>query len=180
VAGSRSTTEAAARRSLGAAVRQLDRNERLAATGALVVVASMFLPWYGFPFNRDLVTTGFGAFTFIQAALLVTVGAACLLMLEHGRGLILPRPVHEGTLLLIAGAWSALLCVYAMFDRPTVSRGGFDHSYGLRYGVVVALAGAAVLVVAGMRRRHDELTAEHARGAGKAPPRGRRGGQGVR
>jgi hypothetical protein len=174
VAGSRSTTEAAARRSLSAAVGRLDRNERLAATGALVVLGSMFLPWYGFPFNRDLVITGFGAFTFVHAALLLTVGAACVLMLEHGRGLTLPRPVHEGTLLTIAGAWSALLCVYAMFDRPSVSRGGFDHSYGLRYGVVVALAGATVLGVAGMRRRHDELAAERARGAGGTAPRGRR------
>ncbi len=170
MAGSRST-EAGRRRSPAAALGELDRNERFAAAGALVVVASMFLPWYGYPFSRDLVTTGFGAFSFVQASLLLTACAACLLMLERARGLPLPRPVHEGTLLVAAGIWSALLVGYAMLDRPSVSRGGFDHSYSLRYGVAVALAGAAALVVAGLRRRHEELAAERARRSrrGSAP-----------
>jgi hypothetical protein len=131
-------------------------NERLAATGALVVIGSLLLPWYGAPIASDLVKTGFGAFTFATAAMLLTVGACLYLVIEVGDGYRPPRPLTVGTLLIAAGIWTALIVVFQLVDRPTFHFASLDDDYGVRYGAFVALGGAAAIVLAGTRRRVRE------------------------
>lgn len=137
--------------------RALAASERTAVIGILVVCASLFLPWYGVPVARaDLVQTGFGAAGFVEAAIVLTVGAALLLIVEEARGRDIPLPIREGTLLAAAGVWSGLLILFRMLDRPTFKLGGFDNAYDLRYGIFVALVGATVLTIAGLQRRRVE------------------------
>jgi hypothetical protein len=138
--------------------RSLPPPARLAASGALVVPVSMLFPWYGIQFGPGLSQTGFDSFGLGQLALLVTVGAAMYLIFRCDSGYELPRPLREGSLLALAGAWSAVLVGYLMLDRPD-EISGHTHIH-LRYGIFVAMAGAAALLVGGLRLRRTEIAAE--------------------
>jgi hypothetical protein len=144
------------------AISALGPSERLAALGALICVLATVLPWYRAPID-NLVKTGLGVFGFAEAALLITGGAALALLLEVGRGRRPPLPLHEGTLLTTAGAWAGLIVLYLMLDRPQFRLAGFDQDYGLSWGIFVALGGAGLLALAGLRIRRTELTEEHRR-----------------
>ncbi len=151
---------------LGSLLR-LGRFERLAALGAIVCLASLPLPWYELRFTSGLGKSGFGSFGFAEAALVITLAAALALLVRVGAGRRPPLPLHEGTLLAVAGAWSAAIVGYLMFDRPTAIFADFPTDYRLGYGIFVALGGAVVLTLAGLRIRRDELArqAEEARKA---------------
>jgi hypothetical protein len=153
------------------AIGLLSAAERLAALGALICAGATVLPWYKAPLG-DLVQTGIGTFGFAMAAQLITVGAALGLLLEVGRGRRPPMPLHEGTLLAAAGIWAGVIVAYCMFDRPQFVLAGFNQDYSLAYGIFVALGGAGVLTIAGLRIRRTELVREH-RGPAEAEGEGR-------
>jgi hypothetical protein len=138
----------------------LSAAERLAALGALICAAATVLPWYKAPIG-GLVRTGLGTFGFAMAAQLITVGAALVLLFEVARGRRPPLPLHEGTLLAGAGIWAGAIVVYSLFDRPQFELAGFNQDYSLAYGIFVALSGAGLLAIAGLRIRRTELVREH-------------------
>ena len=127
--------------------------ERLAGLGAALCLLSLLFPWYGIELElfQGFSQTGLEAFSFAHAALGVTAAAALLLIVRCARGYRPPRPFSEGGLLAAAGLWAALIVGYLAVDRPD-DIAGFGH-VRLRYGLLVALAGAAALVVAGIRLR---------------------------
>jgi hypothetical protein len=145
-------------------IRSLSPHERLAALGAVIVVASLFLPWYGVTLAGGLVKTAVGTFGLTEAALLLTVGSAVLLIVACSRGYSLPRPLNEGALLVAAGVWAAVLIAYRMLDRPDFELAGAGR-VGLRYGIFIALIGASLLAAGGLRERREDLDRE--RGARK-------------
>jgi hypothetical protein len=137
------------------ALAALQPSERLAGLGALICAASTLLPWYRAPVE-DLGKTPWGAFGFSLLALLITVGAALVLLMRVGRGHRPPLPLHEGTLLATAGVWAGLVTLFMIFDRPEFDLAGFEQEYRLTYGAFVALGGAALLTMAGIRIRRWE------------------------
>jgi hypothetical protein len=139
------------------AYRGLRASERISALGAFACLLSLFLPWYKVPFASSLVTTGWGAFGWATAALVLTLVAALGLLLRVGAGRRPPLLFREGTLLAIAGVWSAVIVGYLMLDRPNFRLSGFERDYSLAYGSFVALGGAAVLTLAGLRVRREEV-----------------------
>jgi hypothetical protein len=141
------------------AIGALTATERLAALGALICAAATVLPWYKAPVG-GLVKTGLGSFGFAMAAQLITAGAAIALLIQVGRGRRPPLPLHVGALLAAAGFWAGGIVVYLMFDRPQFELSGFNQDYALAHGIFVALGGAAVLAMAGLRIRHVELVRE--------------------
>jgi protein-S-isoprenylcysteine O-methyltransferase Ste14 len=143
--GTRATRIADALRSLGA-------SERIAGIGALVVLASLLLPWYGLRFLSSLSQTGLDAFGFAQTGLVVTAGAALVLIVRCALGYQLPRPLSEGGLLVAAGVWAAVLIAYAMIDRPDDFA---PLEISLRYGIFVALGGAVAVIVGGLRLHRE-------------------------
>jgi hypothetical protein len=144
------------------AVAGLRPSERLAALGALGCAASTLLPWYRAPVD-NLGKTAWGSFGFALAALLITVAAALALLLQSGRGRRPPTPLHEGTLLALAGIWSGVIIGYMALDRPTFALGDFHQEYDLAFGMFVALASAALLTVSGLRIRRIEALGERGR-----------------
>jgi len=140
-------------RSTEPAKRPLSPAERFVCGGAIAVAASMLLPWYGIPFGDGLSVTGLDAFGAAAAAVLLTVGAAVVLIMREASGHSLPRPLRAAELVVLAGAWSALLCVYLVFDRPDELGGTTDVNP--RLGVFVALAGCVAVGLGGMRMRAE-------------------------
>jgi hypothetical protein len=156
VAASRSTRGPSFPRKLLGDFRGLGPNERIAVIGAAVMVASLVLPWYESPISNDLVLTGVGAFGWAEGALLLIAAAAVFLALKGGGGYVPPRPLREWSLLVVSGTWAAVIVLYRIADRPRFTFAGHDEPYDLHYAIFVALAGAVLIVVAGLRMRPRE------------------------
>jgi hypothetical protein len=119
--------------------RYLDFEQRVAGVGALLLIVSTF-----------------GPFSFVEAAI-VLVGLAVLLLLKkRADGRRFHLPFGDGAVIMAAGAWSALLIVIRLFDRPLGQN-------------LLALVCASILVLAGLRMRlkrpMDDLPAERERGS---------------
>jgi hypothetical protein len=136
--------------------RALNADQRLAALGALGLVASMFVPWWRDPFT-GLSYWAVNRFTFIELALVLVAGSvlAGLYGRAEGRGFHLP--LSDATLAAGAGVWSCVLVVARIADPP--SRGGMDYS--LRWGFVVALLSGLLLAYAGVRGRRLHHRGQH-------------------
>jgi hypothetical protein len=134
----------------------LGGNERIAVIGAAVMVGSLFLPWYQSPISDELVQTGFGAFGWAEGAMVLIAAATVFLALQCGGGYVPPRPLREWGLFVVAGCWAVLLILYRVADRPRFTLAGHDEPYDLHYAIFVALAGAAIIVMAGLRMRPRE------------------------
>ena len=137
-------------------LRGLGTNERIAVIGAAVMVGSLVLPWYESPISNDLVLTGVGAFGWAEGALVLVAVATVLLALKAGGGYVPPRPLREWGLLVLAGSWAAVIVLYRIADRPRFTFAGHDEPYDLHYAIFVALAGAVLIVTAGLRMRPRE------------------------
>lgn len=140
--------------------RALGANDRLALIGIGVVAVSLLLPWHGV-MTGDYVKTPASAIGFTEVAIVLTLAAAAYLLFRATRDRPLPAPLHIGTMLALAGAWTAVLIAYRIFDRPDFTEFPGER-VALRYGIFIAFAGAALIVVGGLRRRRDELAAEAA------------------
>lgn len=141
-------------------LRGLRGPERLAVLGVALITGSLVLPWYDAGV-ADLVQTGLGAFSFTEAAILLTCAATVMLSLKVGGGYVPPRPLTEWGLFAAAGIWIGLIVVYRMLVRPELQLdlplAEIEREYQLGWGIFVALAGAAVIVVAGWRSRRLAL-----------------------
>jgi hypothetical protein len=103
--------------------RRLNFEQRMAGIGALLLVVSTF-----------------GPFSFVEAAI-VLIGLSVLFLLrKRAEGREFHIPFGDGGVIAAAGAWSAVLIVIRLFDRP------------LGQGLL-ALVCAAVLIVAGIAER---------------------------
>jgi hypothetical protein len=156
VAASRSTDQRSFSSKLLSDLRGLGGNERIAVIGAAVMVFSLFLPWYQSPISNDLVLTGIGAFGWAEAALVLIAAATTFLALQCGGGYVPPRPLREWALFVSAGSWAAVIVLYRIADRPRFTLAGHDEPYDLHYAIFVALAGAVIIVMAGLRMRPRE------------------------
>jgi hypothetical protein len=143
----------------------LGRDQRLAAMTSLGLFVSMLLPWYsktvvvrtrgGGAGTQSL--SAFQAFSFVEAAvLLVSVGVlATLLARAEERDFHLPG--GDGTIVMLAGAWVAILIFYRLFDKPGLQ--GNEQvvsSVGVQWGIFVALLVALGLAYVGRRMRLGE------------------------
>ena len=155
MAASRSTSPHPARQ-LWRDLRGLGGNERIAVIGCAVMIGSLLLPWYQSPISNDLVLTGVGAFGWAEGALILTAAAIAVLALQAGGGYVPPRPLREWALFVVGGCWAALIVLYRIADRPRFTLAGHDEPYDLHYAIFVALAGAVLVVVAGLRMRPRE------------------------
>ncbi len=102
---------------------RLNLEQRVAAIGALLLIVSTF-----------------GSFSFVEAAMVLTAGGVLALLKKRADGRRFHLPFGDGTVILAAGLWAALLIVVRLFDRPLGQS-------------VLALACAAILAAAGARER---------------------------
>jgi hypothetical protein len=137
-------------------LRGLGGNERIAVIGCGVMVGSLLLPWYQSPISNDLVFTGIGAFGWAEGAMVLIALATTVLALRCGGGYVPPRPLREWALFVVAGCWAAVIVLYRVADRPKFTLAGHDQPYDLHYAIFVALAGAVIIVIAGLRMRPRE------------------------
>lgn len=158
--------------------RLLDDGRKLAAVASIVFVVSLFLPWYEksvFPAGaKDFVTTSlsaFGAFTWIEAALLLVDAAVLTLLYLRSTNRRVELPTGDGTMIAMAGGWMVLLLIVRVFDRPSVDGEGAAASVGLQWGLLIAMAAAGAILAAGLATRAIERATRSGAGAAEGAPR---------
>jgi hypothetical protein len=126
--------------------RRLNFEQRVAGVAALLLIVSTF-----------------GPFSFVEAATILTAAATLVLLRKRAEGAEFHIPFGDGSVIAAAGAWSALLILVRLPDRPVGQ-------------TFLALACAALLFVAGASERRkrppDDLP-------GPAPEQHQRGGEAV-
>ncbi len=160
--------------------RALAPEQRLAALTALGLFVSMFLPWYsktdtlvvhGAPKAAETSLSAFQAFSFVEAAVLLVSAAVLFMLFARGEGRMFQLPGGDGTIVMIAGGWTALLIFYRLLDKPGLQGNErVTATVGVEWGIFIALLLALGLAYAGARMRALERPAAPLRRA-----RGRRG-----
>ena len=87
-----------------------------------------------------LIVSTFGPFSAVEAGVILTALGVLALLRARAEGRRFHLPLGDGTVILAAAGWAALLIVTRLFDRP------FGQN-------VLALACAALLAAAGLRER---------------------------
>jgi hypothetical protein len=126
-------------------------DQRLAGIAALGLFATMLLPWYraSFP-RRDEPFAAISAFSWVEAAVLLTALAVLALIFARAERRAFHLPGGDGLVITAAGAWTFFLIVWRLFDRPELGTG---VAVGLKWGIYVAAIAAIVLAYAGTRVR---------------------------
>jgi hypothetical protein len=127
---------------VGETWRRLNFEQRAAAVASVLLIVSTF-----------------GPFSFVEVAIILIGGGVLYLLRKRAEGGQFHVPFGDGAVIAAAGAWTGLLIVVRLFDRP------------LGQGLL-ALVCAALLMLAGLRERAvrppDDLPPEAA-----PPPTGR-------
>ena len=136
--------------------RELDGDQRLAGGAALGLLATMFLPWYqkSAVVERDLASdnlNAFGVFSFVEAAVFLVALGIFLLLFARGERRAFHLPGGDGTVILAAGVWAALLLLWRVFDRPDVE--GRGATVGITWGFFFAFLAAAAIAAVGWKLR---------------------------
>ena len=144
--------------------RVLAGDQRIAAAGALGLLVSMFLPWYEKSFfvavsgrltGASDTVTAFGAFSFVEAAVLLVSAGLLFLLYARAERRGFHLPFGDGAIIMAGGAWVVLLVVIRFFDKPGVDAPGrAAATVGIQWGMFVALAAAGAIAYAGWRIRN--------------------------
>lgn len=139
--------------------RALPPERRLAATTSIALFFTLFLPWY----RETVVTagkinsvalTGWNAFSFVEAAVLVVAAAVLTLLFERAEGRAFHLPGGDGWVVTAAGLWTCVLVVWRILDKQGAQVTGPGAAVsGVEWGIFIALAVAAGLAYAGNRMR---------------------------
>jgi hypothetical protein len=143
--------------------RELPQERRLAALAAVGLFLALFLPWYQETVFANGVTalrsassslTGWGAFSFVEAAVLLVAAAVLILLFVRAEGQAFHVPGGDGGVITVAGFWTCVLIVWRIFDKQgTTRQGQIAYTSGIEWGIFVALGVAAVLTYAGSQIR---------------------------
>jgi hypothetical protein len=144
--------------------RVLPPERRLAAYAAVGLFFTLFLPWYQETViasgratrlqSLSASLTGWGAFSFVEAAVLLVAVGVIVLLVQRAEGRAFHLPGGDGWVITGAGAWTCLLIIWRIFDKQgTGSHGQYATTSGIEWGIFVALAVAALLTYAGSRIR---------------------------
>jgi len=153
----------------------LAQEQRLAAVCAALLFLTMFLPWYsssGFSRGRPTSDTlnAFAAFSFVEAAVLLVAAGVLALLFARGEQRRFHLPGGDGTVIMVAGGWVALLTFIRTLDKPD---GGPNTIVGVEWGIFVAILAGLALAYAGLRLRQAHVAEPPLPGEGPARRRPR-------
>jgi len=136
--------------------RAMAPDQRLAVTAALGLLITMFFPWYGLQsLNRktgDIHShsiNAFGDVSFVEAAVFLVAAGVIVMLFARAERRAFHLPGGDGTIIMGAGLWAALLIFYRVFDRPD----GNGYPVGIEWGFFLAFVAAGFLAYAGWRMR---------------------------
>jgi len=146
------------------AMAQLSHERRLAAFAALGLFLTLFLPWYQETLfvsgsttklaHQSATLTGWGAFSFVEAAVLLVAFGVLTLLFQRGEGRAFHVPGGDGGVIMAAGCWTCVLVIWRMFDKQgTESHASYAATWGIEWGIFIAFAVAGFMAWTGFRIR---------------------------
>jgi hypothetical protein len=138
---------------------RLTTGELIAGVGGLVLLLSLFLPWYGVSVDIAGVSlsesgNGWEVLGFIDILLLLIAVAAIAIMTARAAR-ALPEDVPAPVLLLALGTLALLLVLYRIIDIPADGEVPPEVDLSRELGIFVALLGAAGATYGGWRANAD-------------------------
>jgi hypothetical protein len=140
--------------------RSLAAEQRPAAIAAIVLLLSMFLPWYEknvcavvdkqVGCGSDSISA-FGVLSFIEAAIFLVAAGVLALLFFRAERRAFHLPGGDGTVVFGAGLWATFLLFVRVFSRPDVP--GEGSTVGIQWGFFIAFLAAGALAYAGWRMR---------------------------
>ena len=111
--------------------RNLPHERRLAAYAAIGLFLALFFPWYQETViasgtathlqSASASITGWGAFSFVEAAVLLVAAGVLTLLFQRAEGRAFHLPGGDGWVIMAAGVWTCVLIVWRIFDKQTTS-----------------------------------------------------------
>ncbi|HEV7584901.1 MAG TPA: hypothetical protein VGO14_03885 [Solirubrobacteraceae bacterium] len=150
----------------------MEPEQRLASVASIALLVTMFFPWYSL---QTVSKTGisshsinaFGDLSFVEAAVFLVAASVIAMTLARVEGRQFHLPGGDGTIVMVAGGWAALLIFYRVFSRPA----GHGYPVGIEWGFFLAFVAAGALTYAGWRMRSVERPEPPAtRRQGRTPP----------
>lgn len=146
------------------ATRKLSPEQRLAGLAACCLFLTLFLPWYqesviitsakGRPVPATESLTGWAAFSWVEAAVLLVAVSVLVLLFQRAEGRAFHLPGGDGWAITLAGGWTCFLVAWRMLDKQgTTGHGQYASTSGIEWGIFVALGVAGLLTYAGTRIR---------------------------
>ena len=147
------------------AMRVLPPERRVAAGAAAGLFVALFLPWYqetafsvpsgaAKPATISSSATGWQAFSFVEAAVLLVAVGVIVLLVQRAEGRAFHLPGGDGFVVTAAGFWTCALIVWRIFDKQGgTAHGQIPVATGIEWGIFVALGVGALLAYAGNRIR---------------------------
>jgi hypothetical protein len=153
--------------------RALQAEQRLAAVAALALLVTMFFPWYGLqslnPKSHQIYShsiNAFGDVSFVEAAIFLVAAGVLAMLFARAEGREFHLPGGDGTVVMVAGGWAALLIFFRVFSRPA----GNGYPVGIEWGFFLAFVAAGALGYAGWRMRAAERPEPPAARSRRGPP----------
>jgi hypothetical protein len=144
--------------------RALPHESRLAALASAALFVALFLPWYQVTLiarakstalqSASATITGWGAFSFVEAAVLLVAAGVVTLLFQRAEGRAFHLPGGDGGVITAAGLWTCVLIAWRIFDKQgATTKGPSATTSGIEWGIFIALAAAAFLAYSGSRIR---------------------------
>ena len=133
-------------------LRRLSRADQTVGGASLVVLVSLFLPWYGFSaLGADISVSGTTAHGYLVLVVITALLIAGYLLLRSGWGEFpFPLPVAHETLLLAGAAVQFLLVLIGFLNLPP---DGFSWEIGAYLAVAAAALAAIPVALPALRSR---------------------------
>jgi hypothetical protein len=133
-------------------LRRLRAGEWVALAGGVLLIVSLFMPWYDTVLlgieSGEGVGSGFEALTVIDVLLVLVAAVAIALAVLQATQTSPTLPVGFGVLTVVTGAIGTLLTLFRLIDSP----GAGEVSWGAWLGLVAVVA----LTVGGWRSIANE------------------------
>lgn len=142
----------------------LPHESRLAACASGALFLTLFFPWYQVTLiapakaaklqSASATITGWGAFSFVEAAILLVAAGVLTLLFQRAEGRAFHLPGGDGGVITAAGLWTSVLIVWRIFDKQgATTNGPSATTSGVEWGIFIALGAGAFLAYAGSRIR---------------------------
>jgi hypothetical protein len=153
---------------------RLTTGEVIAGIGGIVLLISLFLPWYGVSVDIAGISastsgSGWEALGFIDVLLFLISVAAIGIVAARAAG-SLPDDVPAPVILLGLGALAVLLVLYRIIDIPVDGDVPDQVNLSRKVGVFIALIGSAAVAYGGWRTNAETPGARVGRAAAEPPP----------
>ena len=139
--------------------------EMIAAAGGLALLVCMFLPWYtgelsgrgAAPVAVPGTTTGWESFSGVFDALIVVLAVVPIgIAVARANDTLLPLPLEQGTLVMLAGAILLVLVAGRVIDPPDVidvAIPGLELESTRKIALFMAVLAAAAVAAGGYLQR---------------------------